>query len=169
MDPKQIAAAATTVIQEIDKEQPVYNVRTMQEVVASSVQARRFRTVLLSLFAVVALMLAAVGTYGVMAYSVAQRAHEIGIRLALGAQANQVRRLVIGEGLRLAGYGISAGLLASFGLTRFLSGILYGVKSSDPASFAASVLLLISVALLASGIPAQRAMRMDPANIFRSS
>ncbi len=167
MDPKEIAAAATGAIQEIDKEQPVYNVRTMQEVVASSIQARRFRTVLLSLFAVLALMLAAVGTYGVISYSVAQRTHEIGIRLALGAQRNQVRLLVIGEGLRLAGYGISAGLIGSVGLTRFLSDILYGVKSTDPASFATSFLLLIFVAFLASYIPANRAMKMDPANILR--
>jgi putative ABC transport system permease protein len=169
MDPKEIASAATGVIQQIDKEQPVYNVRTMQEVVASSIQVRRFRTVLLSLFAVLALALAAVGTYGVMAYTVAQRTHEIGIRLALGAQPNGVRTLVISEGLRLAGYGISAGLLASLGLTRLLSDVLYGVKSTDPASFVTSLLLLIVVALLASYIPASRAMKMDPANIFRSS
>jgi putative ABC transport system permease protein len=112
-------------------------------------------------------MLAAVGTYGVISYSVAQRTHEIGIRLALGAQRNQVRLLVIGEGLRLAGYGISAGLIGSVGLTRFLSDILYGVKSTDPASFATSFLLLIFVAFLASYIPANRAMKMDPANILR--
>ena len=169
MDPKQIASAATAVIQEVDKEQPVYNIRTMQEVMASSVQARRFRTVLLSLFAVLALALATVGTYGVMAYSVAQRTHEIGIRLALGAQPGSVRRLVIREGLRLAGYGIAAGLLASLGLTRFLSGILYGVTATDPASFVTSVLILTLVALLASYIPATRATKVDPANIFRSS
>jgi putative ABC transport system permease protein len=169
IDPTKIASAATMAIQEVDKEQPVYNVRTMQEVVASSVQARRFRTVLLSLFAVLALTLAAVGTYGVVAYSVVQRKHEIGVRLALGAQPYEIRRLVIGEGLRLAGYGISAGLLASIGLTRFLSDILYGVKSTDPASFVSSVLLLTTVALLASGIPADRAVKTDPANILRES
>jgi putative ABC transport system permease protein len=169
IDPGKIAAAATAAIQEIDKEQPVYNVRTMKEVVSRSVQARRFRTVLLSLFAILALMLAAVGTYGVMAYSVAQRTHEIGIRLALGAQQKEVRRLVIGEGLRLAGYGISLGLVTSVGLTRFLSGILYGVKSTDPASFVTSLSLLMFVSLLASYIPAQRAIKMDPANIFRAS
>jgi putative ABC transport system permease protein len=104
-----------------------------------------------------------------MAYSVAQRTHEMGIRLALGAQQKEVRRLVIGEGLRLAGFGISAGLVASLGLTRFLSGVLYGVKSTDPASFVSSLLLLIFVSFLASYIPANRAMKMDPANIFRSS
>ena len=169
LDPRKIAAAATAAIEEIDKEQPVYNVRTMKEVVSSSVQARRFRTVLLSLFAILALTLAAVGTYGVMAYSVAQRTHEIGIRLALGAQRREVRKMVIGEGLRLAGYGISLGLVASVGLMRFLSGILYGVKSTDPTSFVASLSLLVFVALLASYIPAQRAMKMDPASIFRSS
>jgi ABC-type antimicrobial peptide transport system permease subunit len=154
--------------EEIDKDQPIYNVRTMDEVVASSTQVRRFRTVLLSLLAVFALALAAVGTYGVMAYTVAQRRNEIGIRLALGAQPGGVRRLVIGEGLRLAGYGIVAGLLASLALSRFLSGILYGVKSTDPASFVMPPLLLLTAAFLASYIPARRAVRVDPATILRS-
>jgi predicted permease len=167
-DPKNIASAAIAAIQEIDKDQPVYNVRTMEEVVASSTQVRRFRTLLLSLLAAFALALAAIGTYGVMAYSVAQRREEIGIRLALGAQPKGLRMWVIGEGLRLAGYGIVAGLLASLALTRFLSGILYGVKSTDPASFLTSPLLLLIAAFLASYIPARRAVKVDPATILRS-
>jgi putative ABC transport system permease protein len=167
-DPKNIASAAIASVEEIDKDQPVYNVRTMDEVVASSTQVRRFRTVLLGLLAIFALALAAIGTYGVMAYTVAQRRNEIGIRLALGAQPNGVRRWVIGEGLRLAGYGIAAGLLASLALSRFLSGILYGVKSTDPASFVMPPFLLLIAAFLASYIPARRAVRVDPAAILRS-
>jgi putative ABC transport system permease protein len=167
-DPKNIASAAIAAVQEIDKDQPVYNVRTMDEVVASSTQVRRFRTVLLSLLAIFALALAAVGTYGVMAYTVAQRRNEIGIRLALGAQPRGLRRWVIGEGLRLAGYGIAAGLLASLALSRFLSGILYGVKTTDPASFVMPPFSLLIAARLASYIPARRAVKVDPATILRS-
>jgi predicted permease len=167
-DPKNIASAATAAVEEIDKDQPVYNVRTMDEVVASSTQARRFRTVLLSLLAIFALSLAAVGTYGVMAYTVAQRRNEIGIRLALGAQPSGVRRWVISEGLRLAVYGIAAGLLASLALSRLLSDILYGVKSTDPASFVIPPFLLLTTAFLASYVPARRAVEVDPAAILRS-
>lgn len=168
MEPQGAASAAVAAIHEVDKDEPVYNVRTMREVISSSVHVRRFRTVLLSLFALLALALAAIGTYGVMAFTVAQRRHEIGIRLALGAQPAKVRSLVIGEGLRLAGYGILAGLLVSLILTRFLSGILYGVRSTDPLSFAATLLLLTLAAFFASYIPARRAMKMDPTNIFRA-
>jgi putative ABC transport system permease protein len=167
MDPANIASAAIGAIHEVDKDEPVYNVRTMQEVVASSVQIRRFRTLLLGLFAVLALTLAAIGTYGVMAYAVAERRHEIGIRLALGAQPKNVRALVIREGLLVAGYGILAGIVVSLELTRFLSGILYGVKATDAFSFGAALLLLLAAALLASYIPARRAMRTDPAHILR--
>jgi putative ABC transport system permease protein len=167
-EPKNIASAAIAAVEEIDKDQPVYNVRTMDEIIASSTQARRFRTVLLSLLAIFALALAAIGTYGVMAYSVAQRRNEIGIRMALGAPPSGVRRWVMGEGLRLAGYGIAAGLIASLALSRFLSGILYGVKSTDPTSFLVPPFLLLAAAFLASYIPARRAVEVDPARILRS-
>ena len=168
MDPKSTASSAIAAVHQVDKEQAVYNVRTMREVIASSVQTRRFRTVLLSLFASLALILAAVGIYGVMAYAVAQRGHEMGIRLALGAQPNQLQFLVIGEGLQLTAYGIAAGLMASWGLTRFLSGILYGVQSTDALTFTATVLFLLITAFLASYLPARRAMKADPADILRA-
>ena len=167
-DPKTIASAAIGAVHQVDKDEPVYNVRTMHEVVASSVQVRRFRTVLLSLFAVLALALAAIGIYGVMAYTVAQRNREIGIRLALGAQPQRLRLVIAGEGLRLAGYGIFAGLIAALGLTRFLAGILYKVQSTDALAFAATFLFLIIAAFLASYIAARRVMRVDPATTLRS-
>jgi putative ABC transport system permease protein len=167
MDPKSMASSVTTAIHQVDKDQAVYNVRTMHEVIASSVQARRIRTVLLSLFASLALILAAVGIYGVISYAVAQRGQEMGIRLALGAQPNQLQFLVIGEGVRLAAYGITAGLVASWGLMRFLSGVLYGVQPTDAFTFMATVLFLLGAAFLASYLPARRAMRANPADILR--
>jgi ABC-type antimicrobial peptide transport system permease subunit len=121
----------------------------------------------LSLFAVLALALGAIGIYGVMAYTVAQRYHEIGIRLALGAQPGGIRRTIVLEALRLAGYGILAGLAASLALTHFLSGFLYGIKSTDPLSFLAALVALLIAALLASYVPATRAMKMDPADVLR--
>ncbi len=168
MDPKNVASAAIAAIHHVDKDQPVYNVRTMHEVIASSVQVRRFRTVLLALFASLALALAAIGVYGVVAYAVAQRSHEIGIRLALGAQPNKLRLSIVGEGLRLALYGSAAGLLACLALTRFLSGILYGVRSTDASTFGTTFLFLIAAAFLASYLPARRATKLDPAGILRS-
>ena len=168
MDPKSVSASAIAAIHQVDKEEPVYNVRTMDEVIALSVQVRRFRTVLLSLFAGLALALAAVGIYGVMAYAIGQRTHEIGIRLALGAQPGRIRISLVGEGLQLAALGLVLGLAASLWLTRFLESILYGVKSTDPLAFLATVLLLVVAALLASYLPASRAVKLDLANILRS-
>ncbi|MBV9267816.1 MAG: FtsX-like permease family protein, partial [Acidobacteriaceae bacterium] len=168
MDPKSISAAAVAAIHDVDKEEPVYNVRTMDEVVASSVQVRRFRTVLLTLFAGLALTLAAVGTYGVMAYAIGQRTHEIGIRLALGARPNEIRMWLVGEGVRLVALGLTIGIAASLWLTQFLQSILYGIKSNDPLAFSVAVFLLLAAALLASYIPANRAAKRDPANILRA-
>lgn len=168
MDSKNTAPDVIAAIHQFDKDQPVYNVRTMHQVVASSVQVRRFRMVLLGLFAFLAIVLAAVGIYGVMAYAVAQRRHEIGIRLALGAEPGMLRWRVVAEGLRLAIYGIVAGLLASLELTRFLSAVLYGVRPTDAVTFGTTFLFLIITALIASYIPARRAMKVDPANIFRA-
>ncbi len=167
IDPKYAASAAIAAVHKMDKDEPVYNVRTMHEVIASSVQVRRFRTVLLALFASLALALAAVGIYGVMAYTVAQRSQEIGIRLALGAQPNRLKLFIVGEALRLAAYGIVAGLVISLELTRFLSGVLYGVRSTDALTFGTTLLFLIMAALLASYVPARRATKLDPASIFR--
>ena len=161
-DPQGLAAAAQREIQVIDKDQPVSEVRTMQSWLAESVARTRFGTLLLSFFAGVALLLAAVGIYGVMSYSVAQRRNEIGIRMALGAQAGDVLALVLRQGVTLALVGVGFGLVGAFALTRVMSSLLYGVSSTDPLTFTAIALLLTFVSLVACYIPARRATRIDP-------
>ena len=156
------AGAIRTQVEALDPTQAVYSVQTMSERVAESIAKQRFAAALLALFAVLALVLAAVGLYGVMVYVVAQRTHEIGVRMALGAQRRDVMRLVLGQGARVALTGIIVGVFAAFGLTRLMASLLYGVKATDPLTFIGVSVLLISVALLASYIPARRAMRVDP-------
>jgi putative ABC transport system permease protein len=129
---------------------------------SEAVATPRFRTFLLAGFAVVALILAMVGIYGVMSYSVERRTHEIGIRMALGAQSSDVLKLVIGYGMALAFVGVGIGLVASFALTRVLSQLLFGVKPTNPLTFTVIALLLIGVALLACCLPARRAAKVDP-------
>ena len=140
----------------------------MDEIVGDSLSQRGFNTVLLAPFAVLAVALAAVGIYGVMSYTVQQRTNEMGTRIALGAGSGQVLRLVIGHGLALAGAGVAIGLAASFGLTRLMSSLLFGVKATDLATFAIVAGLLSAVAALACFIPARRATRVDPIVALRS-
>jgi putative ABC transport system permease protein len=161
-DPESLAAAARAAVHEVDRDQPVSNVKTLDQVVAESVAGRRFNLLLLSLFAALALTLSGVGIYGVTAYSVVQRTREMGLRMALGSQAGQVLRLVVGEAGLLAGTGVLIGLLAAFGLTRVMSSLLYGVGSTDPATFAAVALGLLLIALAAACLPGLRATRVDP-------
>jgi putative ABC transport system permease protein len=164
-DPLSFVAAVRGAVQAIDKDQPVSNIHTMEELLAGSVSQRRFNLLLLTIFAGVALVLAAVGIYGVMSYSVEQRTHEIGVRLALGAQTSDVRRLVIRQGMTLAGAGVVIGVAAALALARLapsFSDLLYGVKPTDPATFALIALLLLAVALLAALVPARRATKVDP-------
>jgi putative ABC transport system permease protein len=146
----------------VDSQIPLTKVQMMSEVIASSVDGQRFNMLLLVVFAVVALILAAVGIYGVISYSVTQRTHEIGIRMALGAQTPAVLKLVVGQGLRLALVGVGAGLGIAFGVTRLMSKLLFGVTPTDASTFAAIGVLLVCVALLASYIPARRATKVDP-------
>jgi putative ABC transport system permease protein len=161
-DPARLARAVRQRIWSIDKDQPVEDVRIMEERIAGYAAPRRFYTLLLGTFAGLAVALAAVGIYGVISYSVSQRHHEIGIRVALGAERRDVLRLVVGKGMILALIGVSVGLIAALGLTRFLANLLYGVKSTDPATFIAVAALLMTTALLASYLPARRATRVDP-------
>ena len=161
-DPLSLAAAAQREIQIIDKDQPVSEVRTMEGWLSESVARTRFGTFLLSVFAAVALLLAAVGIYGVMAYSVTQRTHEIGIRMALGAQRRDLVRMVVGQGLTLTLIGVGLGLVAAFGLTRVMTSLLFGISATDPATFGGISMLLALAALLACLIPARRATRVDP-------
>ncbi len=161
-NPTALAAAAQREIQAIDKDQPIADVRTMEAWVDESVSRARFGTMLLAVFAGVALVLAAVGIYGVMSYSVTQRTHELGIRIALGAQTKDVLRLVVGQGMTLIVIGVVVGLAASFALTRVMSSMLYSVSATDPMTFVGISALLAFIALLACYIPARRATRVDP-------
>jgi putative ABC transport system permease protein len=161
-DPASLAAAVRSKVQEVDRNQPVFDVATMEERFWQALSPQRFNALVLGIFAGVALILAGVGVYGVMAYSVTRRTHEIGIRIALGAQQRDVIRLVLRRGAALSLVGIALGLAGALALTRFLSNLLYGVTVRDPLTFIGVSLILISVALMATYIPALRATKVDP-------
>jgi putative ABC transport system permease protein len=167
-DAVNLAAAARGVIRSLDPGQPVAEVRTMESLLSESMGRARFNTVLLSVFAVVALILASIGIYGVMAYAVAQRTQEIGIRMALGAQPRDVLKIVIIQGMTLALIGIAIGLLAAFALTRWMETLLFGVRPADPLTFTVITAVLAMVALVACWIPARRATKVDPLVALRS-
>ena len=161
-DQSSVVSAVKSQIWSVDRELPISRIATMEQVLANSVAPRRFNMLLLGLFAAVALALAAVGIYGVISYMVSQRTHEIGIRLALGAKNADVLRLVIGQGMSLALAGVGLGLLAAFGLTRLMAGLLFGVSPSDGLTYIVISVLLTGVALVACLVPARRALKVDP-------
>jgi putative ABC transport system permease protein len=165
--PDTLAPAARRAILAIDPGQPVSEVRTLQAIVDLSTAQRRFTLVLLALFALVALVLASVGLYGVVAYSVTQRTHEIGVRMALGAQRGEILALVLRQGMGMALWGVLAGLLGAAALARVMSGLLFGVSARDPITFATTVLILTTVALGATWLPARRATRVEPTSALR--
>ena len=166
-DPHSMVSAVSREVANVDKDLPVFGVKTMDEYLSASVAAPRFNTTLLSIFATVALVLTIVGLYGVMSYSVAQRTNEIGIRLALGAQTKDVLSLILKQGLRLVGIGLALGLAGAFALTRVMSSLLFGVTTRDPFTFALVAIVLPLVALAACYIPALRATRVDPMDALR--
>jgi putative ABC transport system permease protein len=167
-DPSAFTATLRREVLGLDKDLPIFNVKTMEDVVAASIGSRRLSMLLLSVFAGVALLLAAIGIYGVMAYTVNQRTQDIGIRMALGAQAGDVLRMIVGQGMTLALIGIGVGLAGAWGLTRVIASLLFGVEATDPITFAAISLLLAFVALLACYLPARRAARVNPIEALRA-
>jgi putative ABC transport system permease protein len=167
-DPLPLVNSSVRVVRERDPQLAVSNIQTLGEVLETSVAARRITMLLTAVFAGAALLLAAVGIYGVIAYSVSQRTQEIGIRMALGAQRGNVLRMVVGHAVALAGVGIAAGALLALGLTRALEGMLFEVKAADPVTFAAVGAALAAVATLASYVPGRRATRVDPIVALRN-
>jgi putative ABC transport system permease protein len=161
-DAASTTAALRGAVAELDRVQTVWQTRTLDQLVSASVAGRRFNMTLLGVFAFVALALAALGIYGVMAYSVTRRTHEVGVRMALGAQRGDVLRMIVGQGMTLALVGVAAGLAAALALTRVLAGLLYGVTATDPLTYAGLALLLAAIAFVSCYLPARRATKVDP-------
>jgi putative ABC transport system permease protein len=168
-DPMTLTTAIRRKVQEIDKTQAVAAIKTMEEYLSESVARPRLYAILLVVFAGLALLLSAIGLYGLMAYTVSQRTHEIGIRLALGGQRRDIFKLVVGRGLLLGLVGLSVGVAGALALTRMLTGLLFGVKPTDPVTFAGVLSLLLLVSLLACYLPARRATKVDPMIALRNT
>jgi predicted permease len=168
-EPSAMTPEVRNVVRAIDRDVPVAKIRTMRQVLAESVAQPRFYTLLLGIFAAIALIMATIGLYGVISYAVAQRTHELGVRVALGAGTGDIIKLVVTHGLRLSIIGSAIGLFLAFGVTRVFASLLYGVSPVDPLTLIATPLLLIGVTLLACFIPARRATRVDPVTALRQS
>jgi predicted permease len=168
VDPETLVPAVSEAVRSVDRDQPVYRVRTMEQIISESLSSRRLNLWLLGVFAGVALLLSAAGLYGVISYLVTQRTREIGIRMALGAEAGDVVRLMMGRGAMLIGGGIVLGLVGAFAFTRWLESMLYGVTTHDPLTFATIPFVLVVVALIATWLPARRASRLDPVTALRT-
>jgi putative ABC transport system permease protein len=169
LDPQTLVAQVREAVRALDPEQPIADVRTMDQWVARSLQTRRAPMTLLALFGAVALVLSAIGIYGVLAFGVAQRVREFGIRQALGADSRSILSLVFGQGLRTAGVGIVIGVAASFLLTRYLQSLLFGVGSHDAGVFGFVTAVLLAVAAAACYVPARKATRVDPIVALRDA
>ena len=165
--PLSVASAVRKEVSDLDKNLPLFGVQTMDDLLSAEVASQRFNAGALAGFAALAVLLAAVGIYGVMAYAVSQRTREMGVRIALGAGAGNVLRMILSQGLRLAVIGVALGLVASFALTRLMTGLLFGVKPTDPGTFGLVTGALLAVAVIACWIPAWRATRVDPVIALR--
>lgn len=166
-DPGTVLSTVRSKVQQLDRHLALTGVNTIKEIMNQGLYAPRMGAALLSLFGLLALLLSNVGIYGVLAYNVNQRTHEIGLRMALGAKPADVFRMVVGQGLWLVLLGIGLGLAAAFGLTRFFSSLLYGVSATDPVTFVGIPLMLSVIALVACYLPAERATRVDPVVALR--
>ena len=162
VEPMSLAQAVREAVWKVDKDQPVWKVRTVESRLAYNVADKRFLMLLMVVFAALALTITAIGLYGVVNYTVGRRTHEIGIRMALGARASDVLKLVVSQGMRLAIIGVGVGLIAAFALTRFIQSLLFEVSATDTLTFMSVAALLCGVALLACYIPARRATKVDP-------
>ena len=167
-DPLLLIPAARNVIAEMDPSLAAASVTTMEAMVQTSLGSQRFVTMLLTIFASVALVLAVVGLYGVVSYSVSRRVHEMGIRVALGAADGDIRKLIVGKSVSMAVAGVGVGVVGALLLTRLMEGLLFGVRASDPVTFATTAVLLTAVAAVASAIPAQRAVKVDPMAVLKN-
>jgi ABC-type antimicrobial peptide transport system permease subunit len=168
-DPAKLAPAVRQAVRQLDPNIPISDVRAMDDIVGASVASRRFTTILLGAFAGLAVVLAGIGIYGVIAYGVSQRTYEIGVRMALGAQQRAVLMLVMREGLRMAAVGLAIGIVGAIAVARVIRSLLVGVTVADPLALAAATVVLIAVAALASLVPAQRAMAVSPTEALRGS
>jgi putative ABC transport system permease protein len=166
-DPATLVTAVVREIRAVDPEMPVSNIQSLEDITEAELAQRRMQVWTLSIFAAVALGLAGIGIYGVLAFAVVQRTSEIGVRMALGARGVDVVRMIAGRGLMLAGIGVAIGVVAALGLTRLMSSMLFGVRPNDPATFAAIAGVLLAVAFAASVLPAVRAARLDPMRALR--
>jgi putative ABC transport system permease protein len=167
VEPGSLSGSVRQIVNEVDKSVPVSSVQTMEHIVSQSITQPRFNLFLLGLFSAVAMLLSAAGIYGVTAYTVTQRTHELGIRLALGAQVGDVLKMILGQGMAVIGVGLVLGLVSAFGLMRLLRSLLFGVGENDPVTFVAITVLLLLVALVACYIPARRATKVDPLEALR--
>jgi putative ABC transport system permease protein len=168
IEPSSLSASVRQAVNEVDRSVPVADVKTMDHVVSESITQPRFNLFLLGLFGAVAMVLSAAGIYGVTAYTVTQRTHELGIRIALGAQVGDVLKMILGQGMAVIGVGLVVGLAAAFALTRLLRTLLFGVGENDPLTFVAITAILVLVALIACYIPARRATKVDPLTSLRA-
>lgn len=162
VEPESLAPALRQAVAEVDRTVPISEVKTMEHIVSESVTQPRFNLFLLAVFSGIALLLSAAGIYGVTAYTVTQRTHELGIRIALGAQVGDVLRMILGQGMMVIGAGIALGLIAAFGLMRLMKSLLFGVSATDPFTFIGITVVLIAAGLLACYLPARRATKVDP-------
>jgi putative ABC transport system permease protein len=167
LDSTRLASTLRAAVLELDKELPVSDISTLTNSIAHSTRSQRFTTLLLGAFALLALLLAAVGIYGVISYSVMCRTHEIGVRMALGAGRNRIARMVVGWAVVLAGVGVAIGVGGSLALTRLLRSMLFGVSPTDPVVFCGAALFMLAVAALAGYVPARRAARVEPMDALR--